>query len=112
MKTELHSIFLRISISYHSRLKHISFDKVALHQDEINNLTDLTLHDRLNVEFDSMEKNLILSTPEYRTVPFPLNLSPAYVSLCCDNVDINCTEDLHMHAYLIKCSTYFKRNFL
>ena len=33
----------------------------------------------------------------------------AFVQLWCNNVVINCTEDLHMRAHIIKCSECLKR---
>ena len=59
-----------------------------------------------------MAKNLIVSTPEYRTFPFPLNLSLAYVSLRCDNEVVNCTGDLCMRDNFINSVPVPKENLL
>ena len=54
--TKLHPIVREINLLQKSRLKSLSFEKVAAYQDDIKNIYDLTLLEILSAECDSMEK--------------------------------------------------------
>ena len=79
----------------------LKFVKVEAHQDDINSFEQLSFLEQLNVKCDARAKELMLSTPKDKVIPFPLKLSSAYVMISENHLILNYPKDLWLHVYLI-----------